>query len=122
MSLNDEELRQYDGTLNEIWASLLTDVNAIMKELGLTEECEAMVFGEDPWCVAKGSGNGEIGAINRWRKGRKRGSKERKKERKERQGMKESTLHRLDLSTYQPPGRKRSFTGWWTGHHIMTTA
>jgi hypothetical protein len=47
-SLNDGELRQYDGTLNEIWKVLLADVKRILKESGLTEECQALVMGDDP--------------------------------------------------------------------------
>eukprot|EP00669_Euglena_mutabilis_P010398 TRINITY_DN5153_c0_g1_i1.p1 TRINITY_DN5153_c0_g1~~TRINITY_DN5153_c0_g1_i1.p1 ORF type:complete len:244 (-),score=46.67 TRINITY_DN5153_c0_g1_i1:142-873(-) len=47
-SLNDGELRQYDGTLHEVWGVLQRDVAHILRESGLSEDCEAVVMGEDP--------------------------------------------------------------------------
>eukprot|EP00668_Euglena_longa_P004519 GGOE01005284.1.p2 GENE.GGOE01005284.1~~GGOE01005284.1.p2 ORF type:complete len:329 (-),score=94.08 GGOE01005284.1:290-1207(-) len=47
-SLNDGEMRQYDGTLNEIWKVMLSDVRHVLKETNLSDECEAVVMGDDP--------------------------------------------------------------------------
>eukprot|EP00667_Euglena_gracilis_P017190 EG_transcript_18082 len=47
-SLNDGEMRQYDGTLNEIWRTMLADVRHMLKETNLSDECEAVVMGDDP--------------------------------------------------------------------------